>query len=235
MAGALCFLCTFPLSACQDRAGDPLALAVAPETHGALLLSQALPSVPILLSEAGLAPEDSAEVEAWWESWKMVGGEGERVRSRIYPSAAQRLFPALGEAGLRVLLGRNQENLRAVEHAGLLGESEAIRSALAEARALHDRADGAIREGDPVAALALALQSVDALWAVSPPQVASSLLEEANRSLRRNTEVGAYSEEQLNRIRRLTRGAEEAMQAGDYPRAIRRAYYACQLLGVDPL
>ena len=40
-----------------------------------------------------------------------------------------------------------------------------------------------------------------------------------------------YPEENLTRARRLTRGARLALAEGDLSRAIRRAFYACQLLG----
>jgi hypothetical protein len=234
LAGAMCLIGTLPVSACQDVAIDPLALAVASETHGAVLLSQALPSMPVLLAETGIAGEGSADVDAWWESWRMESEEGERVRSRLYASTARRLLPALGEPGVRDLLARNRENLRAVESVGALFPSGAVHAALAEARSLHERSEAALQAGDGTVALTLALRSVDAQWAVSPEQVASSLLEQAQHSLRRNERSGTYSEEQLTRIRRLTSGAQEAMEAGDYPRAIRRAYYACQLLGANP-
>ncbi len=229
LAGALSLLGAFPLAGCQDLE-EPLALAVAPETHGALLLSQELPSIPLLLSgtEKG---EESAEVEAWWDSWRMEEEDGERVRSRIYLAAAQRLLPAMGREGVRNLLARNGENLRAVEADGLLTTSPAVQDALSRATALHHQAEAALRAGNAQGALALALRSVDAQWAVSPPRVAASLLEQAEESLGRNAPGDSYSEEVLARIRRLTRGAREALDQGDYPRAIRRAYYACQLLG----
>jgi len=234
LAGVMLLGGTLPVSACQDVAIDPLALAVASETHGAVFLSQALPSMPVLLAEMGMGDEGWADVDAWWESWKMGSEEGEQVRSRIYPAAARRLLAALGEQGVRDLLARNRENLRAVEGVAALFPSGAVPSALSEARSLHDRSEAALQAGDGEAALAFALRSVDAQWAVSPRQVASSLLEEATGALRRNEGPGTYSVEQLTRIRRLTLGAQEALEAGDYPRAIRRAYYACQLLGIDP-
>ena len=88
--------------------------------------------------------------------------------------------------------------------------------------------------GDGWAAIEAMLRSADALRSVSPYQVASGLLNRARMSLRRIGELPSYSQEELAQIRRLTSGAEEAFADGDYPRAIRRAYYACQLLGADP-
>jgi hypothetical protein len=75
---------------------------------------------------------------------------------------------------------------------------------------------------------------VDALWEVSPQQVAFELVRKAEGDYGRIRASDTYSEEELTRIRRLTTGAAEALEEGDYPLAIRRAYYACQLLGAYP-
>ena len=76
---------------------------------------------------------------------------------------------------------------------------------------------------------------MDILREISPKQVAQGLVEKATEAWRRNQESETYSGEELTRIRRLTMGAIEALAEGDYPQAIRRAYYACQLLGADPM
>jgi len=234
LALGLCVVFTLPLSACQDIEGDPFAIAVAPETHGAILYSGRLSSVPHLLSAEGLETEGAAEADAWWDSWTLGEGDGERARSEIYPSAVVHLYPALGDVGVRDLLGDHGEILAAVETAADIISSEAVRAALAKATGFYEEA---VIESDgdrPEQALALALQSVDALWQMSPHQVALDLLDRATEGLRRIEADGSYSEEELTRIRRLANGAEEALDGGDYPRAIRRAYYACQLLGTDP-
>lgn len=67
-----------------------------------------------------------------------------------------------------------------------------------------------------------------------PELLATTLADLAEEGLRRTEGSAAYSEQELSRIRRLTGGAREALEEGDYPRAIRRAYYACRLLGVEP-
>lgn len=235
LSASLCVFCTLPVSACQDVESDPLALAVAPETHGAVLLSQELPSLPHLLSSQGLSDEGAAEVQAWWESWGLSETEGQRLRSRIYPLAAQRLLPVLGEEGLSGVLGQNEETLRAVESVGpLFFPADPVRDRVTRARGLHQEALEAHERGEGEEALEYALQSVDALWELSPGQVADELVERASEAYRRIQDSSSYSQQELIRIRRLTLGAREALDDGDYPRAIRRAYYACQLLGVDP-
>jgi hypothetical protein len=125
-------------------------------------------------------------------------------------------------------------SLTAVEGVGAVVQSDALREALDKAKGSYADAWAAFREGEGVGALSLILQSVDALWEVSPRQVAFELVQKAEGALGRNQASGTYSEEELTRIRRLTTGAAEALEEGDYPQAIRRAYYACQLLGAYP-
>ena len=204
---------------------------VAPETSGAVVFAEALSTVPRLLTEHGLALEGATEAEAWWDSWAMEDSEGAELRSKVCPSAAQRLFPHLGLAGTQDVLDRNTSSLSSVDAVGSLIESETISEALRRARALHSKAWRALGEGDGEGALRLS--TADALWEVSPPQVATTLIGKANDALGRNPGSASYSYEELTRIRRLTYGATEALAQGDYPRAIRRAYYACQLLGVE--
>jgi hypothetical protein len=230
----LCVTCTLPLSACQDVEGDPFAVAVAPETHGAILFSGRLASVPQLLAAEGLDAEGAAEADAWWESWTLGRGDGERLRSQIYPLAVGHLFPVLGQVGVRELIIRQGEILGAMETAAAVVTSEAIQAALSKALRSHEEAVLESKRGDLENALLLALRSVDALWEVSPHQVAVGLLDRATEALRRIEPATTYSEEEMIRIRRLTNGAKEALDTGDYPRAIRRAYYACQLLGAGP-
>ncbi len=233
VSGLLVFL-TVPVLACQDAEDSPLAVAVAPETHGALLLSDHMPSVPHLLSEQGLGLEGAAEANAWWESWTLDDAAGEDLRASVYPAAASRLYPRFGEEGVRGLLDQQQESLTAVEKVSVIIASPTIAEALGEANRLHATARQALEEGQGQQALALVLCASDALWEVSPQQVATQLVTRASQGLRRIQGSRAYSEEELLRIRRLGTGAEEAFKDGDYSLAIRRAYYACQLLGVDP-
>jgi hypothetical protein len=140
----------------------------------------------------------------------------------------------LGEAGIREVLGRNALSLTAMEAVSSLVHSETVSSALQSARTLQSEAAGALERGEGETALILAFRTADVLWEVTPERVATDLIEKANEALGRNQRPGAYSEEELTRIRRLMYGASEALDEGDYPRAIRRAYYACQLLGTTP-
>jgi len=217
----------------MDAGINPLAVAVAPETHGAVFFAHGLSTVPSLFSDHGLALEGAVEAEAWWDSWSLVQAEGAQLRSLIYPLAVQRLYPVMGVAGIRDVLGRNALSLAAVETVESVVGLESISHALDRARNLHSQARSALVRGEGESALMLALHAADALWEVGPQQVAMELIERATDALGRNFGLTSYSEEELIRIRRLMHGASDALDEGDYPRAIRRAYYACQLLGVD--
>jgi len=231
-----CVISTLAVSGCTDTEADPFAVAVpvAPETHGALLFSDQISTVPSLLLDHGLALEGVAEAEAWWDSWDLGDSKGETLRSQIYPSAAQRLFPVMGMAGVQDVLDQNTSGLAAIGALGAIVDTEAISQALDRARELHSDAWRALGRGEGQAALTQALRTADALWKVSPQQVAMDLIDRATNALGRNPQSTSYSEEELIRIRRLMYGASEALDEGDYPRAIRRAYYACQLLGANP-
>lgn len=220
-----------PLSACQDTDIESIT-AAAPETVGAAALAGGLLSVPDLIQAQGLQGGDETDVEAWWDSWALSPAEGAQVREEVYPTISARLYPLLSHRGVSELLTRNENTLRVAKGVGAVMEDAEIETALEMAFLFHDRAWSALEHGDGEGALGLALHSADALRVVSPQQVASGLLSRAEDALRRKGDSPAYSQEELTRIRRLANGAKEALTDGDYPRAIRRAYYACQLLGV---
>lgn len=229
----MCVAITLPASALQNKDEHSLS-AVAPETHGAVALGGGLPSVPELVQAHGLDAEGFEELEAWKDSWGMVDGDGALVRAtQVYPGVAARLFPILNRPGVAELLRENEESLRSAKRMGVLLANRRVEEALEGALRHHHEAVMALQEGDGERSLRLAFQSADALRAVGPAQVAGDLLERARDQLRRNRDLETYSLEKLTRIRRLTNGAAEALEDGDYPRAIRRAYYACQLLGAD--
>ena len=234
LALAMCVGFTLPASARQDMEDQPLS-AVAPETYGAMALVGGLPSVPELVQAHGLNSANRVEVEAWRDSWNLVAGDGALARAtQVYPGVAARLFPIMNRPGVEELLRENEGSLRSARRVGRVLANQRVEAALELALRFHREAAAQLQEGDGEQALRLAFQSADALRAVSPAEVAGELLERAQAHLRRSEELDTYEGEKLTRIRRLTSGAAEALGAGDYPRAIRRAYYACQLLGADP-
>lgn len=68
------------------------------------------------------------------------------------------------------------------------------------------------------------------LASLTPRAVAIALIGDAERRLERGGEGDEGARIARERARHLLRGAAEAVEGEDYPRAIRRAYYASQLL-----
>jgi hypothetical protein len=225
---------TLAVSACEDMANDPLAMAVAPETHGAVLLSEGLPTLSDLLAQHGLAGPAQSYLDTWWRSWDLGPVDGPKVRATLYSPVSSALYPYLLEEGVAALLAENEKALKVAQAVELMLVAEVVDAAMKNAWLYHNQAVEALGRGMGEVSLSLALRSADAVREVSPEQVARALLRQADDALRRNRDVVPYSDEELIRIRRLTSGAAEALESGDYPRAIRRAYYACQLLGVGP-
>jgi hypothetical protein len=229
------FIAISAVSGCRDVSPDGVATIVAPETRAALVLPDRLPTVPELLEREGLSsPGAAAEAETWRDSWTMGGEEGADLRDGIYGSLALRLLPHLDVAGVLEIVRRNETSLAAAEvHRGT-STPEPIGKAIEEARRLHDLSREALHGGRGEEALELALRASDALRETDPGRVAALLTTRALDAVRRNRDVPSYSKEKVDRARRLAMGAEKALEDGDYPRAIRRAYYACQILGVNP-
>jgi len=217
----------------MDVEDGPVSVLVAPETGGAVLFSEELATVPRLLKDHGLSTDGAVEMEGWWASWDMDRGAGAQLRSEVYPLAARRLIPVLGVSGVRDVMDSNARNLHSIRALGGFLDSDAIHDALASATGFHQQAAEALGMGEQGRALELSFEAADALWEVSPRQVAMDLIERAQEALGRNPGPEAYTQEELTRVRRLMYGASEAVEDGDYPRAIRRAYYACQLLGAN--
>jgi hypothetical protein len=231
----LCVFFTLPLSSCADAESHPLALAVASETHGAVLLGEDLPTVPNLISTALAGYDEVAISEAWWDSWQLEEARGIEARHQLYPLVAHLLTSELSDAEIEGLLSRVESNIAAVNGVAIYLDPGTIGPSLLQARQLHEEAANVLARGNTSAALELILETADALWSMSPQRVAMGLIEKASLAFGRKLDPASYSEEELIRIRRLIYGATEALEDGDYPRAIRRAYYACQLLGARTL
>ena len=235
VGAGLCVLFTLPLSSCVDAESHPLALAVASETRGAVLLRDDLPTVPKLISSGSGGHDGVAISEAWWDSWHLEAARCAHARQALYPLAAHLLAPDLPPSEIEELLSRVDANIAAVKSVAVLLDPGTIGPALIRAAQLHEEAADALGWGDAPLALELILEASDLLWSLSPQRVAIGLVQEASEAFGRNAGSASYSEEESIRIRRLVYGANQALEEGDYPGAIRRAYYACQLLGVGTL
>ena len=142
-----CVALTLFLADCEDVANDPQAMAVASETHGAVLLTEGTPTVSDVITDYGLAAQEQQGLDAWWESWELGPQEGPRVRSSLYAAASHAIFPYLLEEGVADLLARNEESLKAAQAVELLLVADAVDEAMERAWNFHNQAVEALGRG----------------------------------------------------------------------------------------
>lgn len=222
---------------CEDDGTMPSATLLTEETHGSLLLASALPSPTSLAEWTGLQSELSEDLERWLSSWDAPPDRGEEVRAGVYGRITAPLADELGRTGVRGALASLGEAVTAAEELPLERVEPAVRSELVRARALHEEGNEALEDERRDEALELAFRGSDALRAVGPESVARALLARAEDALEvAHAAFGAgpgdEMPDRLFRADRLTRGARMALDDGDWERALRRAFYACQLLDV---
>ncbi|HEX7119438.1 MAG TPA: hypothetical protein VF212_11655 [Longimicrobiales bacterium] len=231
-------------AACADAPTEPMALVVAAETEAALQVSRSLPTLPRLvqrLTASGALEPDAAEALAsarslWLDAEAAADPETARaLRRDAITRAAPAVARALGPAGLAEV----EAGLRRwVELAGAAvggAELPGVAAALAAGRVRLGAAEAARRDGRLERAAALLLEAADRLRETTPRAVAQRLIHRAEEALaaerRRARPEAAADDVARRRAERLLHGAREALDAGDPVRAIRRAYYARQLLG----
>ncbi len=233
------------LAACADAPRDPVALLVAPEARAALEVGASLPGLPELVRRAtpeGTVVPALVEAEALWREAEASGDPAlaEVLRDSSYVLAGPALAVGLDSATLGGVQARLERWIAlaggVVRHAEFHDLAEALNEAgtdLAAARAAHAR-------GDSVGAVVATLRASDRLEQTTPQAVASRLSAEDEAAVARAQQlagkvISADSRLRLERIDRLVRGARQALSAGHYEMAIRRAYYARQLLMAEGL
>ena len=210
-----------------------MATLVAAETHGALAMATDLPDLPEL-SRRSQDPEALAgAADLWTRSWD-DGDEGARMRQEAYTRAVPSIAAALGPSGVRGVL---DPLLATIDAARAMDPSELpgfVTKGVERSAVLARDAETALDERDLGRALLLSLEAADGLRELGPEEVARELVFLAEEALAvGNGGAGSASSLDLERSRHLVKGAEEAMERNDFLRAIRRAFYACQLLGID--
>lgn len=224
---------------CGDAPTEPGALLVAPETEAALRIDRALPTLPRLIDATApdsAAPTPGSEgqraldrAEALWRDARVAPAEeAEALRREARRLAARPLADALEPVSLE----RHREDLAYWTEAAsrLLRPEEASEIGRAVAAARNDLERSRTAE-DPAAAVEALLRAADQLADVTPRAVALRLIRIAEEA---RAEQDSLPERERGvaqrRAARLLDGAYEALTAGDHVRAIRRAYYAGQLL-----
>ncbi len=221
-----------------------MALLVAPEAKAALEVGSTLPTLPELArrsSAAGVPTGDLARAETLWREAAALAGDraqADQLRDQAYALAAAPLAAAMDSTALAGTQARLERwidlagnVLRRAEFPDLAAALTDAHSYLVSARALAER-------GQREAAVALTLRASDRLAETTPQAVAARLTAEdeaALATLRQPSSQPAAEDARrsLERADRLVRGAREALSAGRYEIAIRRAYYARQLLAAE--
>lgn len=214
-------------------------MLLTPETEGALALRMELPSLTGFALSRGPGAEglDQDRVASWisrWEaSWLMDPLEGHQVRTEVYDDAMAPLARAVDPGETRAALRDVAAASRLVDDATLRRLPLFYRVRVEEARRLVVWGEGVLAAGNGTEALRAAFEAADRMRTVNPLNVATELLNRA--ALARRDMDGTPSTRgaaDTQRVDRLIRGAETALEEGDFHRAILRAYYACRLLGV---
>lgn len=217
---------------CTDSATDPMSSIVAPETQAALELGRALPRLSEVWVEAGGAP-GTGPIAGWEDSWALPTAEGRAERAAIYRAVVPVLLPRMEDSRVRELLNGIDATLARVDQFDVLPYPDRLRTRVDAVRRSLARSRGSLEEGGLETALGAAFEAADYLLELSPEHVASQLLAAAESGARRIPGADAYPEETLGRVEQLMDLARKAILRGDYGKAIRGAYYACLLLGVE--
>ncbi|MDT8342078.1 MAG: hypothetical protein RQ751_11255 [Longimicrobiales bacterium] len=209
-------------AACHDSPSDPLSGITTVETAPSLAITREVPTLDRLAGGGAGSGELAEAVREWRASWDDPDGEVWRVaaRARALPELHARTGDRGAQRALAELFWLRGETER---HALLPAE---LRGPLDEARLLLDRGEAALEAGRGEEALGWALAAADRVRAVTSEAVARRLMGQGERLLADPPAEGV----DVERARHLMNGAHRALAAGDYPLAIRRAYYARQVV-----
>jgi hypothetical protein len=217
---------------CEDAGTDPLADVMTSETEPAIALRDALPSMPDWAMDAGLDLALGAEVGIWLDSWEMDPDDGRERRLPLYQRVAPSFAEAMGPRGAEELLGEVSQALlsvEAIDDEALPGE---MHDEIERARELVGEGLRAVLSSETEAAFMLGWQASDALKELTPGTVASAVVARAEREL--GGADSSVSDVDLDRGQRLLEGAVRALEVEDWELAIRRGFYAWQVLGGNP-
>jgi hypothetical protein len=228
---ALLFL---PLSivGCGDLAVTESGVEVtSPETVPALQFRADLPSLPDLVSVWDRSLSAPELLEDWRRSWEMSREEGRAVRAELNRAGALLLAPKVDRSRVEVPLAELDRALDAVA-ANLPGDRlpRELIPPVAHAAESRDRARQALEAGELADAIRYTLDGSDALRGITPDVLAGWLVATAEDHLRRNGDDVSYAEQTRERAERLTIGARTALEDEAPVLALRRAWYALQLL-----
>lgn len=228
--GILALVAAAALGACRDAPTDPLVGLVAQEAYAALAVGVSFPDPGAWRASGWLEEEGAQALEAWRDSWDLPAAEGGEAREGTYPILAASVARGAERGALDAELALLAEGVTRAEALVAEGSPAHVVTGIQIARAEHEAAASALAAGDPLAAVTALLRGGDALREVGPEAVARSLQSQAEAGLGSIPDPHPYSEQELERLRRLVRGGRQALEEGDWVLAIRRAFYAKALL-----
>lgn len=232
-ASLICLALCGALGACNGNEADPTGVVLTAETQSSVRLGLERSALPSLAGLSGSAPAVTEASELWEGSWTLTIAEARAARERAYDLAVPELAAGLEPEELDA--AANEVGLALAILEGLDAEAFApsVVRRVEHAIEAYGRSRVALEEGATEFAVRSLLVASDAVREVTPRRLASLLRVTAEVALGRISDDDAYPEETLRRIERLVRGADSAIRTQEYPTAIRRAYYACLLLGVE--
>jgi len=216
------------LVGCRDSPTDPMSGLVAGETDLAALALE----LPLLRpGNAGSAEgADPDAVSSWRDSWREPTLEGRRIRQGLYTRLGEHLAATRSPAELDTEVGLLGAAVRRAGGLDLDSLPTFLSAGVERARDAQRRARRHVAEEAYGTAWAAALAGADALREVGPEAVARSVVLELEERLRRLPAAHSYSDTELERVRHLVRGGRHAVEEADWGRALRRAFYARELL-----
>jgi hypothetical protein len=210
---------------------DPMAVVQTEETRSVLALSTELPSLAELAGRPELQEMPGRAAERWDLSWEQPLPIGRRIREGAYQAAAAYTARALEERGIRRLLDKVDEALLAAQPLMTDDLDARISAGILRAGILRAQGERSLESGHLDLAVKDVLGAADALRELGPQAVAQALVARAQEALDAEVDV---PDTDLDRARHLALSARLALDDRDWTRALQRAYYACQLLGVSP-
>lgn len=220
---------------CQDASSDPLSVILPDGAAAGFVEGVNLPSLSSMAGDAQLSADLEEPLNLWTRSWDRPLLEGRDLRLEAYEEASGRLAEVMGSSEVDRGLAQVEAALEAAEGLDPDALGPRILDQLDRVKGSLDAARTAQESGDEARALLHALVASDLLREVGPESVVRVLIRQAEaRRAILEADPGGVTAEDLARGDRLIRGARVALASGEYARAAQRAFYACQILGVQP-
>lgn len=217
-------------SACGDLDTTQPVDVTATEALPALEFRAPVPALPDLVRAWGGGFALDGALAEWEGSWALPAEEGRAVRDGLHRAVAPILAVSTSAEAVEQPAEELDRAVTAVE--ALIGGDLPTRLLpfFDEARAARNGAMRALAGEDLPEAIRQILVGADALRSASTAGVAHELLKEAEARLRRISGDDSYDAQTTGRAERLVVGARAALDEGASVTALRRAWYAVQLM-----